>query len=417
MKKQKILISNGNPYIFRDSLFPIIPEISKYFEVFLITTDFHYRNHFDKPYEWKKNGIINDFFIYPYEDTFKQFLVLKSNQEYLSSLHFDVFVTGDEIHPISRYLLDCVIPDKCLRILLYYAPSSYLYFKNVSIGKQITEAYRKNQGIQKKLVESIPSALSEKQIQKSHYERNIIAPLFFGKAFPFFKYDNLTRISSGKYADLILMHNEEDADAHKLLLNKKHIYSVEYPTAGLCRCNTVNERNSILLLIPQSAYTSRISKEMFEHFIRDVIITVNESGAKSVHLRPHPRDEGLLPKQLTNYLNTIGIQTELKRPEQPVYEIICSYIGIAGMASGSFLDAGAACQYAFVVGFESISSVIFNKYYISDPKSHYERSQVTINWIESTGKYDPIIFKRQKRTLPTLPSIPDFILKFSGNRN
>ena len=412
-QKKKLLLSYGNPYVFRDSIAKIIPILSNSFRIWLITTDYYLTNDIHNYInKMKSNDILQDFLVLPQpKDTFKLFILLQSNQKFLSSINFDIFLTGDDMQLISRFLMDCVVPKKCLRVILFLSPA-YLFFRDINVAKQLVSAYRNKQRLPKHLIESIPTVFTEQDLETRNFDRNVLAPLFFGKAFPFGPYDNLTQMSSGR-SDVILMNNEEEADAHKILFNMEKIYAVEYPTAGSCQCNQINkERRSILLPSPLSSYANRISKNIIEEYFRDVKNAMKESGAASVHLRPHPADQGNLTEEIKKYFVINGIQAEIKMLEKPIRNIICSYLGIAGLLSTSFLDARAACEYAFVVGFESISNIYFSNINNSDPISLYERVE-GIYWIKTSGHYNPKIFQRVRHIPSKKPSIPEILVKLS----
>ena len=184
--------------------------------------------------------------------------------------------------------------------------------------------------------------------------------LFTGKFFFQNQLEKITQLSSGDI-DLLLFTDELEVEAHKLLYKNKKVKVaiVENFISNKCRCST-NKLKKEILLSPLSGFvgSDSISSQYLELFVKSFRISLTESGAKKVHLRPHPRESGKWHFQLSEYLNKNGIPSEVVDSDKPINEIICDYAGVVGFASGMLRDARYACDYIFIVGFEELLSLI-----------------------------------------------------------
>ena len=242
----------------------------------------------------------------------------------------------------------------------------------------------------------------------SSLKLRLIYFIFTGKIFKYKTYEKITQLSSGK-THAIIFFDELETKVHKLLYRNENIYTAQYPIHRKCNCNS-NNISEKTILSPLSGWErlDNIPNDVLKLFYRDFKIILSKSGAKSIHLRPHPdfgKNRGS-SYQIRDYHLSHGIKTVVLDCNKPISEIVCNYTGVAGFASAALRDARAGCNYAFVIGFTAVS-----RYYFNDPKFAFGNSE-GIDWINEDGSYDPIIFKRKKYLYPKRQTVFEILNRF-----
>jgi hypothetical protein len=238
----------------------------------------------------------------------------------------------------------------------------------------------------------------------------VIPFLLVGRVFRIGSFDQMTQFSSGR-SDALIFFDELEVEAHKRLLGIRNIYVAQYPIHDNCRCGS-SATKSTTILSPLSGFEGwdRISEELLAFFYRDFKAALNQAGARNIHLRVHPRGSGNWAQQLRNYLVDRGIDASIVGCDKPIRDIICDYMGVVGYASAAFRDARASCDYAFVVGFEAVSSTQF-----SNPKFVFANSE-GIDWIDANGGYAEGVFFRKKYSSPDRKTIPQFLIELAKTK-
>ncbi len=402
---------------------------------------------------WKEDGTIVGYDFAPEPKSGLKFhLFMRKKVKELRSYNFDFWLTRDEMQPDSRYILDCALPTHCLCIA-FWPLITYLFQRhNVlvkqllagskmekhlpAVDKQVADAKilrvfglnipnvnKKLKYLVRILEESGSFASFLKRVMtevfrrgrnhligyKNYWIGRIILPwLMVGKRFTLGPYDQITQMGSGRI-DGYIFCDELEVEAHKALFKTSNIYLAQYPTQGMCRCRANSEKKTTVLC-PLSGWEANylIPKDVLHLYARDIQTVLRETNATSVHLRHHPDfgDTGGWSGQLMNYLKEQGVDAKVVGCDQPIGEVACNYLCVAGSASSSLRDVRASCNEVIVIAFMGVSSYIF-----SNPRLVYGMSE-GIGWIEKDGSYDPSVF-RCKYHMKGRNSVVDIVLELS----
>ncbi|MDD3296563.1 MAG: hypothetical protein PHU64_04295 [Candidatus Omnitrophica bacterium] len=446
--RKKLLISWGNPYIFYEAILPLLPKLAKNFRVSVILQDtFALPKIFETLSVMAKEGVIEEYWKAPdNRQMLKKHLFIKSKLKIWRSKNFDVFLSGSMVQSLDRYLLECVLPDACVRVCLWTA-LTYLLLKE-DFAKQILFGRRKNHefpkrteqnskrtGFFRKLLMKIKNSGSLPKFLKiiiwsiKDYVYNVIIAvrkkinialdrylfpkLLAGKIFPLDSYAEFTQIASEKSSDIFIFCDEVEKKVFQGIFKKAKAYVAKYPAQGACRCKDFSRKNKAILVPVTTGFSGRfeLSEEKMSLFYRDIKATLFHTGAEVVHLRRHPRDRSRWADNLQKYLQDRGIKVECVGYERPIREIMCDYIGMAGFASSALRDARACCDYAFVVGFTAIS-----KNYVDNPEFLFGDSD-GIGWIKDDGSFNPVIFERNKYNASDKKTIEEILLELTDEKS
>ncbi|MBI5298908.1 MAG: hypothetical protein HY877_01225, partial [Deltaproteobacteria bacterium] len=374
----------------------------------------------------KRDGTIRDFLLTPsYEKNFQMLQFFRKKASGLRDYAFDVWLTGGEVQIDERYIAECVLPKHCVRIVVWHNLTFLL--KEVELVKRLLGeskscSLRVTNSLFKNLTFKVKKSGSflgffynffqylirqERQFYKmvKHriYERILLPKFIIGKTFRPGAYDLLTQLGSGR-ANAYIFCDPVEVKAHQSLFKDSKVYLAQYPTYGVCRCqNGQPKKNTILS--PLSAFIQRdvISEEYLALYYRDFKTVLDQSCAKNIHLRMHPDETGKWYQILREYLSLKGLNVSIVDCEKPIREVMCDYLGVAGSTSSALRNARAACNHAFVIGFEAVS-----KFAQGNPRFHFGSSE-GIGWINEDGTYDPSIFKTVSYTPPPRKTVPTLV--------
>lgn len=454
--KKKILITYGNPYSLNGTLLPIIPRLSDLFDIVLMTTNYYLSNDLLIKFEaWKRDGIIIDYLIVPMflnnatqiQTKLKIHFFMLSKIKYLKEQKFDILLGDSSIHIWERYVIECAVDKNCPRLGFNVGLPLVLnpkIMQNIINGNltsdqisnvdpyssflldQKGEYHSKEKINPRQLSELMNIRVLLKYIQKGIsfitnmvsrifnynkvkpiFDRYIIPVFVVYKIFPSGKYDLCTQFDTDSFNTVIVFRKQAECFLNVFYKNKRIILA-QHPLTGICKCNLKHEEFDAVLVCLGSYIGLEIQNELL---LRDLKIVMENSDIKAAHIRPHPGWKGPHLKILLDYLRVNGINAIIVETNNPIWEIVCNYKGVVGYASLALLEARAACNYAFVVGFVAVSRTFVTdpKYYLGD----IESSDMLIDWIEDDGSYNPDIFTRHYHPPSEYPSIIEIIRKMT----
>jgi len=445
--KKKLLISWGNPYVFYETVFPLLSKLAKNFRISVILQDaFALPKIFESLSVMVKEGTIEEYWVIPGNRQLpRKHFFIKSKLKTWRRNNFDVFLSGSTVQSFDRYLLECVLPTGCVKVCLWTALSYLLlkedfarqFLSGIQKKPAITQTISKKLGISKrfhKLFTKVKdSGVSKKSVKTVVWnikdyiynififiykkinvllDRYLLPRLLVGKTFPLDVYADFTQIASEKNSDVFIFCDEVEKEVFKKLFKNAKAYVAKYPTQGVCRCKDSNNKNKVILVPVTTGFSGRsqISREKMALFCRDIRTVLLQTGAEAVHLRRHPRDKSRWAYNLQEYLQGKGINAECVGHQRPIREIMCDYMGMAGFASSALRDGRACCDYAFVVGFTAIS-----KNYAENPRFLFGDSK-GINWIRDDGSFDPEIFRRNKHNFFDKENVEEILLELTKKK-
>lgn len=422
---------------FVEVIQPLIPKLNENFNiVVMLYNTSSMSSEFTKQLKiLKDNGLIEQYIITPEHKNLLNFhLFFRSIIPELKSKKFDLWLSGGEMQVGERYVLECILPAKCITVCMWQN-ITYLFMYYPSITKRLAsggkvveyhsarELPNANSSIQR-IIEKIKQRnqlfktfkiylrvnyFKMKKKFRSFCDRNLFPMLMIGKVFRLGPFDEMTQLSSGR-VDALIFFDDLEAKTYKKLLMTPKVFTARYPSYGKCHCDgMINIKKSILSPLSGFEGRDKITEEVLFLFYRDFSTVLAKTNAKKIHLRLHPNETGSWPHQLHNYLLERGMDASLVDSERPISEIMCDYIGIAGYASAALRDARASCDYALVIGFVGISSFQF-----SNPKQVFASSE-GIDWIEQDGSYDPDIFTIKKYVPPLRKSVPEILMDLNDS--
>ena len=440
--KNKLLISSSSR-TFIQLFGPIIPELAKTFRIVVLLEVLKKvtipSNAFQTLESWNESDIISKYILTPdSQEGLKFHLFMKQIVKELKNYDFDLWLGRSEMGVGDRYVLDCVLPEKCIKVAMWPL-ITYLLQRQQNLVRQLLSASEMKQYLPapsdkipetntrlQRIVKKINRAGSPINIAQKIFiyctaklkssikvhtryliDREILPKLMVGKRFEYGPYDQITQIGSGRI-DAYIFCDEIEVEAHKLIFKTPNVYLAQYPASSSCRCH-MNPIKKTTLLCPLSGWETltQIPEEALLLYSRDIQTVLSETGATSVHLRKHPdfKSTGGWSKQLQTHLETQCLEVKVIGCETPIGDIACDYLCVASFATAALRDLRSYCNEVIIIGFMGVS-----KFYFSDPRFVYGKSE-GIGWIEEDGSYTPLIFE-QKRYVPTAKqSIPDIMVQ------
>lgn len=429
MVRKKRLLVSATPRTLREGYFTLFRGLCRDFEIVIVAVDFFVPPGFlESVRAFEKEGVIHKFFLLPpYHSAFKMLRMLKSITSQLKGYQFDAYLTESSTQLDTRYLTECIIPKSCLRIILWNN-LTFLLGRNESLVKKLLSMNSSNAlshsmigkirrtgsfaGLLKKLwcYSSNKIAWSYRVGVDSAWLRVILPKLIVGRSFPYEGYDRLTHVDSGKRFSHYLFCDEMEANAHKALFQTSRVYVVQSLDEGACRCQSGVQKNPAILS-PLSGFIQRddIDEKYLHLFYRDFKTVLDQTGARTIHLRMHPDETGRWYLRLRDYLSARGVDVAVVDCDKPICEVMCNYVGMAGMNSCALRHGRASCHQAFIIGFEAVS-----KFAQKNPRFHFGNSE-GIGWINEDGSYDPSIFRRNVYTPPRRKKVPDLLRELTAS--
>ena len=437
--KKKCILIYWSTRTFIEVIAPLLPQIVRNFNIYLILYDYSTPvGMIEFLNSLKNSGGVMNYYITPHHSkVLRNILYLKKITPELKTKNINLFLTESEMFPNQRYILECVLPKNSISVVMWHN-ITYLFMYNKpyvkqllaggkipefsSIPIQVSSAFfQKVKKLIKYIINKefsysiqivygfIYSKLISYWVRKTNLlNSRIIYPfLLTGKKFQLGPFDEITQLGSGR-SDAFIFFDELEAAVHKKLFIKPSVYVAQYPTAYNCKCkHSSGEKNSILSPLSNFVGVNKISDNMLKLYYREYQTVIQNSLVSRVDLRLHPDESGMWAYQLCDYLCEHGIDARISRPDLPLREIVCDYLGVVGSASASLRDCRAVCDYVFVIGFAGISLKQFQ-----DPKFAFAQSD-GIGWINEDGSYDTKIFERRKFFPPKRKTVPEILDEFS----
>lgn len=437
--KKRLLITWGNPYIFNETIVPIIPKLAEEYLVSIITVDSFMPSGLVAAIEsMRENGLIEKYWILPdTESVFRHQFYLKSHIGAWREMNFDIQLSGSEIQIYEHYINSCSLPAHCLRVCFWTGLGYMLKderFVNKLLGIQgnpdKTERNVRSYYDYSRILERVRSAglinivkrVFEKikihtvvklnKAMSKCVNRYILPLLLVRKVFPLNKRDIITQMGSGR-SDAYVFCDKKEAQVFSAFVKNSVCYVAEYPVENNCRCGDLKKNKSAVLISLTTGISAadKLDEKGLELFHRDIKIVLTEARVSTVHLRIHPRMKMKWPYHLQEYLNMKGIDAQCSKSDLTIKEIVCDYQGVVGPASTVLRIARACCDSCFVVGFAGISKRIFK-----NPRFAFGGSE-GIGWIDENGVYDPIIFKAEQYKKESKMSLYQILNEISKRRS
>jgi hypothetical protein len=437
MAKYKRLLIEDDSSLFFDAIGSVLHLFLPRFEITLLLTEtFLTESKREILDQLVSDGIVKCYYlIYNGGTKVRLFRKLKLIENELKELNFDIFLARQSIVTHTKYLNEVILPTKCLRVLYWDKITCALvdhlqYLSSNSKINKLIQDFSKRNDISIRLKRKV----ANKRISRSFKEVGLFSTLFkiynfistkirvkiwkkgqtfynvivvpwflLGKIFKPREHENETQLTSGN-VDMLLFTDTFEKKVHEVLYSNKSVKVdvVRNLLEGQCDCHDVdNKSRTILTPLSGVNHVNSISKKFLDLYLKGLQIALLESGATSVDLRVHPQETGNWPYQLCDYLNENNIQAQLVDCNKPIPDVICGYMGVAGHSSNVLRDARAACDFAFIVGFEELSTMRF-----LNPKIVYGEGE-GIEWINSDGTYKKSIFSRKKYHRPIFPTLTE----------
>ncbi|MDH4469331.1 MAG: hypothetical protein QE271_14830 [Bacteriovoracaceae bacterium] len=432
IQKPKLLFAWGNPYIFTNTILPMLTELAENFSLYVIIPNYFMPPVLEKSLEeLKTNGVIQSFWIAPnFCNIFKHHQYLNSHLKTWKNLDFDILVSATEIEIMFRYLSKLALRPSAKRII-FMAQLGYL-LENEKLAKALLQI-----PVEKADVE--PTQVFKRNLKTRFQERNSLGSFFFwflktainrtvllpiqraSKKWEFFanysllpvvysginlkrsKNDTITQIGSGS-ADLYVFCDQLEAAAHLALWKQGKAVVINQPSSHSCRCDQGKNKKSLLVPLAGFFGLNKLPDSTLDALLRDITTSANELETKEIHLRPHPREYGKWAEHLKTNLEINGFFVKLIGSEIPLRDIACDYIGVASCATSALRDIRVACSHTVIIGFSHMSRSL------NVPPLILGES-LGIGWILEDGSYDPNIFKQKKFVPPKRRSFPQVLLK------
>ena len=376
----------------------------------------------------RADGIIETFYISPdHRKLLKNHLFTHKIAGELRAYGFDLWMAGSEVQVTARFLLECVLPDRCVSVLMWHNLTFLFMYNPTLAGKLLAgedippypvpreriKVQRRSppvsRGLRRRSISAnaVPPALARgprwmfnvlngrrvvcwKRL-RNFFDRSVLPLLLLRRTFQLGPYDAMTQIGSGR-SDMLILFDELEAKAHQRLYPKVRVVVAEYPTVGCCRCEADGAgRSGILSPLSNFVGMERIGDDVLSLFYRDFQTVLDQTGARFLDLRVHPDESGHWPYQLRDFLVERGMDVRIVKPVLPIREVVCDYLAVAGSASAALRDCRAVCDSIVVIGFVGVS-----KRQLADPEFAFAGSD-GIAWIDDDGSYETAIFANEGR--------------------
>ena len=132
--KPALLINWGNPYVLDEAITPVLSDLAKKFRIVLLLVDYNLTDEMrERTLAWKDDGLIMDVLVAPtHGGTLELHQFMNSLMPAFRHLNFDVFLTISAMQPYERYLLDWILPKKCLRIVFWPHPTNLFIYPELT---------------------------------------------------------------------------------------------------------------------------------------------------------------------------------------------------------------------------------------------------------------------------------------------
>ncbi|KKQ56612.1 MAG: hypothetical protein US74_C0013G0007 [Parcubacteria group bacterium GW2011_GWA2_38_13] len=387
MKNSRMLIYSGNGYIFNEIYLPIINEMTHIWDIDLIISDFCLAEHTKKSVadllDTKKIQSLK--IIHAYNDNKNNikhhFNLWKSLKEY-KRVPYKLLILGSDFHVIDRYLIHyakknntkiaLVLSHTLAQILEKYLSAQGKLKKDPNYSFAFPRPNIKNftqtPGIAKKIKKLAIIFKYIKMYWKIIADRILnqyVCPFIFTGSFFRNIEEDVLGFTSGR-GDAVIVYDELEFKAmQKIVPKAKSVFIAQHPSVFFCHCEkNADQKNkkNILVLI-----SGHCSKELEGEKINRISDTINRAidflGPNEIHLRFHPRTDKNLkwPRLVYNSLNHNACAIKIvESMDVELPSIICDYMGVIGVISGSLQIARAACKNIFVVALANCGDPMVN---------------------------------------------------------
>lgn len=140
--KPRLLLSWGNPYVLDEAITPILPALASHFQIVLLLVDYKLSQRVkEEAYAWKDEGLVVDVLIAPsHGGSLNAHLYIWYLLPIFRKLDFSVFLSISAMQPYERYIIDCMLPEKCVRVLFWPHPT------NLFVYPELGQAVYENRG-------------------------------------------------------------------------------------------------------------------------------------------------------------------------------------------------------------------------------------------------------------------------------
>ena len=442
-KKKRILIYWPTRN-FIEVIVPILPKIAENFNIFVILSDYSTPvGMIELLNSLKNSGRLMNFYITPpHSELLRNILYLKKLTPELKTKNINLFLTESEVYPNHRYIMECILPKNSISVIMW-PHLAYLFMYNKSYVKQLLAGEKipefssllVSSSFFQKVQKLIKIIINKKKKLFSYYSIHLVYSFIYnnvvtywikktnllnsrviypflltGKKFRFGPFDEITQLGSGR-SDAFIFFDELESIVHKKLFITPLVYAAQYTTAHNCKCKYSSEqKKSILSPLSNFIGYKKLPENVLKLYYREYQTVIQNSLASRIDLRLHPDEKGMWAYQLCDYLCEQGIDSRICRPDLPLREIVCDYLGVAGSASSSLRDCRAVCNYVFVIGFAGVSLQF------QDPKFVFAQSE-GIGWINEDGSYDPKIFEMKRYNPPKRKTVPEILYELSEKQS
>lgn len=427
--KKKLLLSWSNMYIFNERIIPLIPILSKNFDVYLVLTPTHkyiVKLILHTLQEWEKAHVLKKVYIgAEFSKTLSIYSFINSLSNKLKDVDFDVWVTNFANFPeIAIY--NKLICKKTFKIALSTNTTNLNYYLSI-LGIEVDEYDSKiNINTITGLLETNKSKTFKHQNKTFNIRRklktlfaliyrqisNILLHYTNDGKFIFNELRhplNQLTMFGHKVFDEILFQTKLEAQAHKTLFKTENIKTkcsvIDFDT-NTCRCNSDTIKKNILFAT--TAFVGEYdAPEPYKVSILKSLQTIqSEFGKKTIYFKQHPAETGTWVEKLVEYLNKNDIDSYVLDEEyKPLRDIACDYEIVVSDGSASSRDVIIDCKYITSILLEEASN-----YNINNPKIFFANTD-RLAWVNRE-----YVYESSKTFSKSKIAISDFFINISKSK-
>jgi len=415
----KIVIHNGNGYIFGEYFKPVLEDLlQENILVHFLQGDYCLT---EETHFLLENFLICPGFSYQIIPTlkgFKQHKGLNNLIENLKQNDLDMLVLGSDFSPVERYLINFARSKGAIVLLLHsniMNPTILRRYREFQLDKEplkktlVGGRYRKKlEAVLNKsgwlgVLPFVANSVMQRVITvpgraKNQLDRIInsyLFPYIFSKSFFHENTFDQYGFTSGR-GDVVLCYSSSEVAALKHTIPQiKNGYPVQFPFSKYRRASR-NKSNNLLLLL--GCYWKELPENEFQLWVEAIKQIAEKISIDEVNLRFHPRTNPSLqwPKKMIASIKQCGFRVSvIDEKKISLVDSSPDYVCIVGTVSGS-LRTARSVSTGVVIGLLNASGWIDEKAWMLGEISG-------IHWVkeaEEIGKEKLVSFV-QVSTLPT----------------
>lgn len=382
--KQNLLIAYANPYIFYETLYPILEELSVSFKIDVILTADKLPRDLEKSlYQSRKEGHLDNYDLLPSTrdrlSLIDRALSLKKEIQYR---HYDIILKESDTSWLAKYIHEVFqfkdSREVCLVSSLGYnmmnfdfvkttienAPTPWddqelLYDMSASQNDQKALLMKlRERNLFKVISNRINVFFSRKNKQIGQFLNFSVFPyILFKKKFLVNNIENQTKSLNGN-SDLYLFVDSFEAEVMQKLLPSKQFNTITYPSIN--KGMKIEKNKNSLLLALSTGYCSqdKLPHNYLEELTSNIEHICTKHKIKSIDLKLHPRETHRWPFHLQEVLTKKGFKVGTITVNIPIRKVLSSYSVFLSFASTTLRDASAAFPRMPIYGLESASRPI-----------------------------------------------------------